>query len=435
LTRSLGGENSVTSRLMMGALGHRNYRLFFAGQGLSLVGTWMQRIAIAWLVYRLTGSAFLLGFVGFAGQIPTFILASFAGVFIDRSSRYRILLVTQILATVQSALLAFLTLTGHVAIWHIFLLSFSLGVINAFDMPARQSFVIDMVEGKEDLPNAIALNSMMVNGARLVGPALAGLAVAGFGEGVCFLLNALSFVTIIVALLAMKIKHVERKPSTAHPWHDLKEGYRYAFGFVPIRYLLLLLGLVSIMGMPFQVLMPVFAKDVLHGGPHTLGFLMGTLGIGALVAAGYLATRKSVVGLGRVTAVACLLFGLGLVAFSLSHQVVLSFIAMFFAGLGMMGTMASCNTIIQTVVDDEKRGRVMGFYTMAIMGMSPFGSFMAGSLASHIGAPNTVILGGISCVAASLLFTRKLPAFRKAVHPIYVARNIIPASDVGDFGN
>jgi MFS family permease len=319
-----------------------------------------------------------------------------------------------------------------VAIWHIFLLSLSLGVINAFDMPARQSFVVDMVEGREDLPNAIALNSMLVNGARLVGPALAGLAVAAFGEGICFFLNALSFVTIIVALLTMKIKQVERKPSTAHPWHDPKEGYKYAFGFAPIRYLLLLLGLMSIMGMPFQVLMPVFAKDVLHGGPHTLGFLMGTLGIGALVAAGYLATRKSVLGLGRLTVVACLLFGLGLIAFSRSHHTILSYIAIFFVGSGMMGTMTSCNTIIQTVVDDEKRGRVMSFYAMAIMGMAPFGSLMAGSLASHIGAPNTVIVGGISCVVASLLFLRRLPAFRKAVHPTYVAKNIISAEDVGN---
>jgi MFS family permease len=425
-------EAKSNSKLTRGALRHRNYQLFFAGQGLSLVGTWMQRIAVSWLVYRLTGSAFLLGFVGFAGQIPTFIFASFAGVLIDRSSRYRILLVTQILATVQSALLAVLTLTGQIAVWHIFLLSLSLGIINAFDMPARQSFVVDMVEGKEDLPNAIALNSMMVNGARLVGPALAGIAVAAFGEGFCFLLNALSFVTIIFALLAMKIKQVERKPSTAHPWHDLKEGYRYAFGFAPIRYLLLLLGLMSIMGMPFQVLMPVFVKDVLHGGPHTLGFLMGTLGVGALVTAGYLASRKSVLGLGRVTVVACLVFGLGLIAFSRSHQIIFSYIAIFFVGSGMMGTMTSCNTIIQTVVDDEKRGRVMGFYTMAIMGMAPFGSLMAGSLASHIGAPNTVIVGGISCTVAALLFARRLPAFRKAVHPIYVARKIIAVDKISD---
>jgi MFS family permease len=406
------------SRLMKGALRHRNYRLFFTGQGLSLVGTWMQRIAVMWLVYRLTGSAFLLGFVGFAGQIPTFIFASFAGVFIDRSDRYRILLITQILAAVQSALLAFLTLSEHIVIWQIFLLSLSLGVINAFDMPARQSFVVDMVEGKEDLPNAIALNSMMVNGARLVGPSLAGLAVARFGEGVCFLLNTFSFVAIVIALLLMKVKQVKRKPSTAHPWHDLKEGYRYAFGFAPIRYLLLLLGLMSVMGMPFQVLMPVFAKDVLHGGPHTLGFLMAAHGIGALVSAGYFATRRNVAGLGRVTVVACLLFGVGLMVFSLSRQVVFSYIAMFIAGSGMMGTMTSCNTIIQTVVDDEKRGRIMGFYAMAIFGMAPFGSLMAGSLASHIGAPNTVILGGISCAVAAILFAGRLPALRKAGHLI-----------------
>jgi MFS family permease len=411
-------ETRPNSRLMRGALRHRNYRLFFTGQGLSLVGTWMQRIAVAWLVYRLTGSAFLLGFVGFAGQIPTFILGSFAGVFIDRSDRYRILLVTQILAAVQSALLAFLTLSEHIVIWQIFLLSLSLGIINAFDMPARQSFVVDMVEGKEDLPNAIALNSMMVNGARLVGPSLAGLTVARFGEGICFLFNAFSFVAIVIALLLMKVKRVERKPSTAHPWHDLKEGYRYAFGFAPIRYLLLLLGLMSVMGMPFQILMPVFAKDILHGGPHTLGFLMAAHGIGALVSAGYFATRRNVTGLGRVTIVACLLFGVGLMVFSLSRQVVFSYIAMFVAGSGMMGTMTSCNTIIQTIVDDEKRGRIMGFYAMAIFGMAPFGSLMAGSLASHIGAPNTVILGGISCTAAAIFFAGRLPALRKAGHLI-----------------
>jgi MFS family permease len=406
------------SRLMRGALRHRNYRLFFTGQGLSLVGTWMQRIAVMWLVYRLTGSAFLLGFVGFAGQIPTFIFASFVGVFIDRSDRYRILLVTQVLAAVQSALLAFLTLSEHIVIWQIFLLSLSLGIINAFDMPARQSFVVDMVEGKEDLPNAIALNSMMVNGARLIGPSLAGLAVVRFGEGVCFLLNTFSFVAIVIALLLMKVKRVKRKPSTAHPWHDLKEGYQYAFGFAPIRYMLLLLGLMSVMGMPFQVLMPVFAKDVLHGGPHTLGFLMAAHGIGALVSAGYFATRRSIAGLGRVTVVACLIFGIGLMVFSLSRQVVFSYIAMFVAGSGMMGTMTSCNTIIQTVVDDEKRGRIMGFYAMAIFGMTPFGSLMAGSLASHIGAPNTVILGGVSCAVAALLFAGRLPALRKAGHLI-----------------
>jgi MFS family permease len=418
-------NHKTPSRFARGALSHRNYRLFFAGQGLSLIGTWMQRIAVSWLVYRLSGSAFLLGLVGFAGQIPTFVIASFAGVFVDRSNRYRVLMVTQVLSVVQSALLAVLTLAGHIAIWHVFLLSLFLGIVNAFDMPARQTFVVDMVEDKQDLPNAIALNSMMVNGARLAGPALAGLAVAWFGEGVCFILNTLSFVAIIVALMAMRIAYPERKPSTTHPWHDLKEGYRYALGFVPIRHLLLLLALISVMGMPVQVLMPVFAKDILGGGPHTLGFLMGTLGIGALGAAGYLATRKSVVGLGRVTVATCLLFGLGLVAFSLSRRMEFSYVAVFFIGSGMMGTMTSCNTIIQTVVDDEKRGRVMGFYAMAIMGMSPFGSLIAGSLASHIGAPGTVILGGISCVAGALLFAWQLPAFRKAVRPIYVARQII----------
>jgi len=414
------------------ALSHRNYRLFFAGQGLSLVGTWMQRIAVSWLVYRLTGSPFLLGFVGFAGQIPTFLFASFAGVLIDRSSRYRVLLITQTLATIQSALLALLTLTGYVNVWHIFVLQFSLGLINAFDMPARQSFVADLLEREGDLPNAIALNSMMVNGARLAGPALAGIVVSLLGEGLCFFLNSLSFLAIIIALLVMKIEKERCKSPLSHPWHDLKEGFRYAYRFVPIRYMLLLLCLIAVMGMPFQILMPVFARDILHGGPHTLGFLMGTVGVGALIAALYLAARKTVVGLGRTAAFMCFLFGLGLIAFSLSRKIVLSFIAILFGGFGMMGTMTSCNTIIQTVVDDEKRGRVMGFYAMAAFGMAPFGSLLAGSLASHIGAPNTVLLGGISCILASLLFAMKLPVFRKAVHPIYVAKKIVRTQGAPD---
>ena len=415
---------------MLSALHHRNYRLFFTGQGLSLIGTWMQRIAMSWLVYQLTNSPFLLGFVGFAGQIPTLLLGSIAGVFVDRWSRYRVMLITQTLSMIQASLLAVLVLRGSIAVWHIFFLAISLGIINAFDMPARQSFVIDMVEDKEDLSNAIALNALMVNGARLAGPSLAGLAVAAFGEGICFLLNALSFLAIILALLGMKIRVSEGERPTARPFEDLKEGYRYAFGFAPIRYLLLLLGLVSVMGMPYTVLMPVFARDVLHGGPHTLGFLMGAVGVGAVISAGYLASRKSVMGLGRVIVFGCSMFGLGLITLSLSHYVTLSLIAMLVTGFGMLSTMTSCNTILQTIVDEDKRGRVMGFYAMAIMGMTPFGSLMAGSLASHIGAPNTVALGGISCVAAGLLFAKQLPTLRKIVHPIYVAHGIIKGPPV-----
>ncbi len=418
-------NNQNTVRFVMRALRHRNYRLFFAGQGVSLIGTWMQRIAMSWLVYRLTNSPFLLGLVGFAGQLPTFLFASFAGVFIDRWDRHRLLLATQTLAMVQASLLAFLTLTGLVAVWHIFVLAVCLGLVNAFDTPTRQSFVIDMLEDREDLGNAIALNSFMVNGARLVGPSFAGIAVAAFGEGICFFLNGLSFLAIIVSLLAMKIGHKARNVASAHPFQGLLEGYRYAFGFAPIRYLLLLLALSSLMGMPYVVLMPIFARDILHGGPHTLGFLMSAAGIGALISASYLASRKSVIGLGRVIVFGSTMFGCGLIFFALSRYMLLSLAFMLLTGFGMMTVLTSCNTILQTIVEEDKRGRVMSFYTMAFMGMVPFGSLMGGSLATQIGAPGTLMLGGICCIAASFLFARKLPLLRRITRPLYIDLGII----------
>ena len=409
----------------MRALRNRNYRLFFAGQGISLIGTWMQRIAMSWLVYRLTNSPFLLGLVGFAGQIPTFLFASLAGVFVDRWDRHRLLLATQTLAMVQASLLAFLTLTGLVAVWHIFVLAVCLGLVNAFDTPTRQTFVIDMLDDKKDLGNAIALNSFMVNGARLVGPSLAGITVAAFGEGICFLLNGFSFLAIIISLLAMKIRRKKAASARTHPFQGLKEGYCYAFGFAPIRYLLMMLALSSLMGMPYAVLMPIFARDILHGGPHTLGFLMGAAGIGALISASYLASRKSVVGLGRVIVFGSAVFGCGLIFFSLSRHLLLSLVFMLFTGFGMMTVLTSCNTILQTIVDEDKRGRVMSLYAMAFMGMVPFGSLMGGTLASHIGAPATLMFGGICCVAASFFFARKLPQLRSITRPVYVNRGII----------
>lgn len=396
------------------ALRHRNYRLFFAGQGLSLVGTWMQRLAVSWLVYRLTGSPFLLGLAGFVGQLPLFIFASFAGVFVDRWDRYRLLLVTQLLALIQALLLAGLTLTGHIAVWQIFVLAACLGVINAFDMPARQSFVIDLVgQRKEDLPNAIALNSVMVNGSRLAGPFLAGLAVAAFGEGVCFLLNSLSFLAIVAALLLMKVTPGSSAKRKSRAMAGLVEGYRYAFGFPPIRYTLIALGLVSLMGMSYQVLMPVFAGKVLRGGPSTLGFLMAAAGVGALVSAVNLASRKSAVGIERMIVLGSALFGLGLVAFSLSRHMALSLVCMLVAGFGMMTSLTSCNTMLQTAVDEDKRGRVMSLYAMAFQGMTPFGGLLAGSLASHVGAPNTVMVGGACCLATAAFFAGKLPLIRR----------------------
>jgi len=423
---SVRSEPVAGLRSITRALRYRNYRLFFGGQSISLIGTWMQRIALAWLVYRLTNSAFLLGLVGFSGQIPTFLFASFAGVLVDRWNRHRMLVVTQVLSMAQAFTLSLLILTGTVRVWHIVVLSLLLGIVNAFDIPARQSFVVEMVEGKEDLGNAIALNSSMVNAARLLGPSMAGILIAAVGEGTCFLINGLSYLAVVVALLAMRTRPRDSKQRNSWIRQELRDGFIYTFGFAPIRAILLLLALVSLMGMPYVVLMPVFAKDVLHGGPHALGFLMGASGVGALVGALYLASKKSVLGLGRLIPVTASVFGAGLVAFSLSHVLVLSLLLMLVVGFGQMVQMASSNTILQTIVEDDKRGRVMSFYTMAFMGMAPFGSLFAGTLASKIGAPNTLMIGGIACLFGSVFFAKKLRSIREMVRPIYEKMGIIP---------
>ena len=419
-------QNSTGLGSVFRALSHRNYRLFFGGQSISLIGTWLQLTAVSWLVYRLTGSSFLLGVVGFTGRIPTFVLASFAGVLVDRWNRHRLLVATQVFSLIQALILAILVLTGTIAIWHIIVLTLFLGIVNAFDIPVRQSFVVEMIERREDLGNAIALNSSMVNGARLVGPSVAGTLIAMMGEGLCFLLNALSFIAVIAALLAMRIIPKKRERQKTPLWQGLTEGYRYAFGFFPIRSLLLLLALISFMAMPYTVLMPVFAGKILHGGPQTLGFLLAATGVGALAGTLFLASRRSVIGLGRIIVIASFLFGMGLIGFSFSRVFWLSAAMMVVTGFGMMVQMTSTNTVLQTIVDEDKRGRVMSFYTMAFMGMVPFGSLFAGSLASAIGTPETTMIGGISCILGSLLFARKLPVFREMVRPIYRERGIIP---------
>jgi len=412
-------------KLIFRALNHRNYRLFFGGQGISLIGTWMQQIAMNWLVYRLTHSALLLGIVGFTSRIPTFLLASLAGVLADRWNRHRILVSTQTLSMIQAMILAILVLTGTIAVWHIILLSLFLGLINALDIPTRQSFVVEMIEKKEDLGNAIALNSSMVNGARLLGPSLAGILIAALGEGMCFLLNGISFIAVILALLAMEIKPKQREIQSSEVFERLKEGFSYAFGFAPIRSVLLLLALVSLMGMPFTVLMPIFAEKILNGGAQALGFLMGATGVGAIIGSIYLASRRSVLGLGRIIVISSSLFGIGLIAFSLSRLFWLSLLMMLLTGFGMMVEMASSNTVLQTIVEEDKRGRVMSFYTMAFMGMVPFGSLLAGSLANNIGAPKTVMIGGIACIFGSAMFAKKLPSLRRMARPIYVEKGII----------
>jgi len=407
------------------ALKHRNFRLFFGGQGISLIGLSMQQVAMSWLVYRLTNSAFLLGLVGFVALIPSFLFAPFAGPFVDRWDRLRILIVTQVLAMIQALILALLALSGIVTIWHIIFLGLLLGIVNAVDTPTRQSFLLDLLEKKEDLGNAIALNSSMFNSARLLGPPMAGMLISVLGEGMCFLLNAVSYLAVIIALLAMKITPRKIAIRRTHLLQELQEGFIYAFGFAPIRFILLLLALVSFMGMPSIVLMPVFARDILHGGPHTLGFLVGCSGMGALVGALYLAARKSVLGLGRWIAIATSIFGFGLIAFSLSRVVWFSLLLMFLTGFGIMVGMASSNTLLQTIVEDDKRGRVMSFYTMAFMGMAPFGSLVAGGLASKIGAPNTLLIGGVCCGLGSFMFAKKLPLLREMIRPIYVKMGIV----------
>ena len=407
------------------SLKYRNYRLFFSGQSLSLIGTWIQRLAMPWLVYRLTDSAFLLGLVGFAAQIPTFVLSPFTGVLSDRWNRYHILIATQVLSMLQAFILTALFFTHTITIGHIIILSIFLGCINAFDIPARQAFVVEMVEKNEDLGNAIALNSSMVNGARLIGPSVAGVLIASAGEGMCFLLNGISYAFVIISLLFMRIKPRKKNVRNSHVLHSLREGFSYTFGFSPLRAIILLLALVSLMGMPYAVLMPIFAKEILHGGSHTFGYLMGASGIGALMGAVYLASRKSVLGLGKVIAVSACVFGLGLILFSLSTIFWLSLALMVIAGLGMMLQMASSNTIIQTLVDDDKRGRVMSIYTMAFVGTAPFGSIMAGSLASALGAPNTLLLGGVLCVIGGTVFASQLTGLRKAARPVYVRLGII----------
>jgi MFS family permease len=418
-------DDANSLKLIFRALSHRNYRLFFGGQGISLIGTWMQQIAMSWLVYRLTDSALLLGVVGFTSRIPTFLLASLAGVLADRWNRHRVLVITQTLSMIQAMILAILVLTGAIAVWHIIFLSLSLGLINALDIPTRQSFVVDMIEKREDLGNAIALNSSIVNGARLIGPSVAGMLIATLGEGMCFLLNGLSFIAVIFALLAMKITPKKRETQSSKVFQGLKEGFSYAFGFAPIRSVLLLLGLVSLMGMPFTVLMPIFAEKILHGGPQALGFLSGATGVGAIAGSIYLASRKSVLGLGRIIVISSNLFGIGLIGFSLSRLFWLSLLMMLLTGFGMMVEMASSNTVLQTIVEEDKRGRIMGFYTMAFMGMVPFGSLLAGTLANNIGAPNTVMIGGVACILGSVLFAKKLPSLRRITRPIYVEKGII----------
>jgi MFS family permease len=424
--------NSTPSTLQFAlrSLRYRNYRLFFCGQSLSLIGTWMTQVATSWLIYRVTNSTLLLGLVGFSGQIPAFFMAPFAGVWVDRWDRHFILKVTQTLSMLESFALAVVVFTGHTNVWNIVLLTMFQGVVNAVDMPARQTFLIEMVADRSDLPNAIALNSSMVNGARLIGPSIAGVVIGIAGEAYCFLIDGVSYLAVIASLLLMSVK--AGKPRLhKNVWSELKEGFAYVSGFTPIRSILLLLMCVSLIGVPYSVLMPVFASDVLSGGPHTLGFLTGAAGLGALISAITLALRKTIVGLGRIIAITAFTFGAGLVAFGLSHWLWVSLPLMMVTGFSMMQQMSASNTIMQTIVEESKRGRVMSFYTMSFIGVMPFGSLLAGLAASRIGAQNTVIAGGSLCMLAAFWFSRRLEGIRRVVRPIYVELGILPEVATG----
>ncbi|HEY3425946.1 MAG TPA: MFS transporter, partial [Negativicutes bacterium] len=384
-------------------------------------------IALSWLVYRLTGSAFLLGAVIFCKQIPNFLLGPATGLVADRYNKRRVIITMQMMAMLQAAMLAILVLTDQIQVWQIFCLSFLLGVGNAFDITARQSFIIDMVDEPGDLNNAIALNSITFNVARLIGPSIAALLLAFLGEGVCFLINAVSFLGVIAALLAMHIppKEGQLNEEKKSVFHEMQEGYLYAYQFPPIRYTLLLVGLVSFMGLPYTVLMPIFVTEVFFEGPELLGLLMGSIGLGAICGAAFLASRPNVAGLENMIPLATGVFGIALLTFSQTKLVWLAFVILFFAGLGMILQSASSNTLLQTVVEDDKRGRIMGLFSMANSGMLPFGSLLAGFLANQIGAPATAFIGGLSCLIGALLFANRLPKIREYLNLIYVRLGII----------
>src|SRR5579863_3740319 len=402
------------------ALRHRNFRLFFFGQSTSLIGTWMTRLATAWLVYRLTHSALLLGVVSFSGQIVSFLLGPFAAVWVERLERRRLLVATQAAAAAQSLALAALTLAHVISLGEIIALMVFQGLINAFDMPARQSFLVQMVEDRGDLANAIAINSSMVNGARLIGPAIGGLIIAAFGEGWCFFIDGVSYLAVIASLVVMRLPALNgRGKSGSSLLEELREGWNYVSGVGPIRTILLILALTCLMGWPYSVLLPVFAGNVLHGGPHTLGWLSAASGVGAFSSALALAMRKSIAGLTLTLQAAVVLLGVGLILFGLSHVLWLSLALMVVVGFGLIQTAAICNTIIQSLVPDDKRARVMGYYTMAFFGSAPFGSLMAGALAEHIGAPHTVMLTGTFCLGGAAWFALQMPKIRPAMRAAY----------------
>ncbi|HVF91535.1 MAG TPA: MFS transporter [Blastocatellia bacterium] len=407
------------------AFRHRNYRIYFAGLFVSFIGTWMQSVAQSWLVYRLTDSALLLGLVGFASQIPVFLLAPFGGVLADRRSRHRIIILTQTLAMVQAFMLAALTLSGRVTVAAVILLAVLLGTVNAFDMPARQAFAVELV-GKKDLINAIGLNSSMVNSARIIGPAVAGIVVAWLGEGLCFLINGVSYLAVIGGLFMIRPDESEAEKPKKSALQDLKEGFDFVRRTAPVRALLILVAFVSIFGLPYIILMPIFADRILGVGAKGMGVLLGAAGIGALAGALTLATRREVRGLGKLVAISAAVSGCMLILFSLSRSLVLSAALLVPLGFTMILQTSASNTLLQNLVPDRMRGRVMSFFSMSLMGMAPFGSLLAGAVATRFGAPATVAAGGALCLLAALVFSLRLPSLRREAVPILIALGAVP---------
>jgi MFS family permease len=406
------------------ALKHRNFRLFFYGQLASMIGTWMQIVALSWLVYRMTNSAFLLGCAGFALNFPAIVVSPFAGIASDRFDRRKLLILIQSFSMLQAVIMTVLVFTARIELWHIFLLSVLLGVCNAAELTVRQSFINEMIDDKKDLGNAIALNSSIFNASRLIGPAAAGVVIAAFGEGMCFLLNALSFVPVIVALFMMDMP-LALKRAAANAGHELKEGFRYAFGFMPIRSILLLLSVLSMLTGVFQTLLPVFAKEIFGGGPKTLGFLLSFSGVGALAGAFWLAGRVTVVGLGRHVAIASAAAGAGMMVFAMTTDVHAAALMCMLGGLGMILAIGGSNIIIQSLVDEDKRGRVMSLYGLALIGMSPGGNIVAGVAAAHIGIVSTMIFAGVFTLVCAFIFWFSLPHFRSLVRPVYVKKGLV----------
>jgi MFS family permease len=420
-------ENASRLSVAFRALRHRNFQLFFGGQLISLVGTWMQTVAQAWLVYRLTGSAVQLGLIGFAGQIPVFLMAPVGGAVADRISRHKIVIATQVSSMILAFALAFLTLAHLVLVWHIFLLAALLGVVNSFDIPARQAFIVEMV-GRDDLLNAIALNSSMFNGARIIGPAVAGLTVAAVGEGWCFFANAVSYLAVIAGLLMMKVPRAAPAPRAASAVADIVEGFRFCYRTLPILALLLLLGVVSLVGLPYTILMPIFADRILHAGATGLGILMGASGVGAMFGALMLAARRGIHGLGNWVAYSAAAFGASLIVFSFSRSLWLSAALLVPVGFAMMVEMAASNTLIQAMVPDRLRGRVMAVYSMMFMGMAPLGALLAGVIAEGLGAPWTVAIGGAVCILAAVAFGLRIPSLRGEARELILAQQMAAGS-------